>query len=62
MISELDTRRCASEEAEPHRGVDTRWCANKDDGSRRGWIGGSHFDWRRERVPARTADPEGGGL
>ena len=37
-------------------------CANKDFGSRRGGIGGSHIDWRRERVPARTLALKGGGL
>ena len=26
MVSELDTDRCASEEAEPRMGVDMRWC------------------------------------
>ena len=33
-------------------------------GSEGGWIGGSHIDWRRERVPAKTLDsnPKGGGL
>ena len=53
MVSELDTRRCASEEAEPQRG----------------WTRGGvlakmldHIDWRRERVPARTLGTEGGGL
>ncbi|KAG7020816.1 hypothetical protein SDJN02_17504, partial [Cucurbita argyrosperma subsp. argyrosperma] len=34
MILKLDTGRCASEEAEPQRGVDTRRCANKDAGPR----------------------------
>ena len=28
----------------------------------RGWIGGSHINWRRERVPVRTLVPKGGGL
>ena len=36
MVSEPDTRRCASEKAEPQRGVDTRWCASKDARPRRG--------------------------
>ena len=39
MVSELDTRRCASKEAEPRRG-DTRQYASKDTRSQRGWIGG----------------------
>ena len=30
MVSELDIGRCASEEVEPRRGVDTRQCASKD--------------------------------
>ena len=30
------------------RGGDTRQCASKDARPRRGWIGGSHIDWRRE--------------
>ena len=36
MISEPDTKRCASEKAESRRGVDTRQCASKDTGPRRG--------------------------
>ena len=28
----------------------------------RGWIVGSHIDWRRERVPARTLGHEGGWI
>ena len=32
MVSELDTRRCASLLAVPRRGVDTRQCASKDTG------------------------------
>ena len=39
-----------------------RLCASKDAGPQRGWIGGSHIDWRRERVPAMTLGPEGHGL
>ena len=31
-ISEPDIRRCASEEAEPRRGMDMRQCASKDIG------------------------------
>ena len=45
------------------KGVDTRRCASKDAGPKRGWIWqGSHIDWRKERVPARTLDPKGGRL
>ena len=43
-------------------GVDTRRCASKDAGHKWGWTGGSHIDWRRERVPARTLGPEGGWI
>ena len=32
MVSELDTGQCASEKAEPLRGVDMRWCVSKDAG------------------------------
>ena len=61
MVSELDTRLCASKETLPRRGVDTRQCASKDAGPQRGWIWrGSHIDWRKERVSARTLGPEGG--
>ena len=35
MVSEQGVRRCASEEALPQRGVDTRRCTSKDVGSRR---------------------------
>ena len=38
MVSEPDTRRCVSLLAIPQREVDTRWCASKDAGPRRGWI------------------------
>ena len=64
MVSELDIGRCASEEAEPRRGVDTGWCAIKDARPRRGvgtgwcaikdarprrgWIGRSHIGKRKE--------------
>ena len=34
MVSEPDTRRCASEEAKLRRGVDTSGCASKDSGPR----------------------------
>ena len=61
MVLESDTRRCANKDAEPRRGVDMRWCASNDVGSRKGWIGGSHIDWRRERVSAKMLGPEGGG-
>ena len=27
-----------------------------------GWIGGSHIDWKSERVPTRTLGPEGGRI
>ena len=37
-----------------------RKCASKNVGPQRGWIGGSHIDWRREQVPARMLGPEGG--
>ena len=39
-----------------------RRCASKDAGPRRGWIGGSHIDWRRERVAARTLGLEEGWI
>ena len=39
MVSKPDTGRCASEEVEPPRGVDTRWCTSNDAGPRRGLIG-----------------------
>ena len=63
MVSEPDTGRCASEEAVSRRGVDTRWYASRDAGPERGVdLVGSHIDWRKERVPARTLAPKGGGL
>ena len=49
MVSELDTERCASEEVEFGRGGDTRQCASKDAGPRRGWIVRSHIGWGGER-------------
>ena len=36
MVSEPDTGRCASEEAEPQRGVDTKRYARKDAGPPKG--------------------------
>ena len=58
MVSKPDTRQCASEEVEPQRGVDTRWCASTL-GPEEGWIGGLYIDWRRERVSARMLGLEG---
>ena len=40
MVSEPDTRRCASLLAVPRRGVDTRRCASKDAGPKGGGFGG----------------------
>ena len=57
MVSKPDTERCASEEAEPRRGVDMRRCASKDTGPQGGGLW--HIDWRRERVLARTLGLEG---
>ena len=56
MVSEPDTRQCASEEVEPRRGVDR--CANKDAGPQREVNWGSHIDWRRERGHQRGVDCE----
>ena len=39
--------------------MDTKRCASKDVGSRTVWIGESHINWKRERVPARTLAPKG---
>ena len=37
--------------------------ASKDDGIRRGVdLVGTHINWRKERVRARTLGPEAGGL
>ena len=36
-----------------------RWCASKDAGPQVGGLG-SHINWRRERMPARTLGSEGG--
>ena len=58
MVLELDTRRCAIEEAEPQRGW-TRGGCQHDARPWRGWIGGSHIDWRREWVSVRTLGSEG---
>ena len=51
----MPTKRLNSKE-----GVDISRCASKDIEPQKGWIGGSHIDWRRERVPASTLGPEGG--
>ena len=40
MVLEPNTGQCTSEEVESRRGVDTRQCASKDAGSRKGWIWG----------------------
>ena len=53
IVSESDTNQCVNEEAEPREEVDMRRCASKNVGSRRGWIGRSHIDERRERVSSR---------
>ena len=45
------------------RGVDTRRCASKDVGHRRGVdLVVSQIDWIKERVSARTLGPEGGWI
>ena len=44
MVLESDTGRCASEEAEPRRGVDTRRCSNKDAGLLRDLTRRSHIE------------------
>ena len=62
MVSDPDTEKCANEEDESRRGVDTRQCASKDVEPYGGWIRGSHINWRSERVPARMLGPEKGGL
>ena len=57
MVLKPDIGRCASKEAEPRRGVDTRRRASKENGTsvsedarpRRGWIVRSHIGWRGER-------------
>ena len=33
--------------------IEKETSANKDVGSRRGWIGGFHINWRRKRVRVR---------
>ena len=40
MTSELHIGRCASKEAEPQRGVDTRRCASRTLGPEGGGLGG----------------------
>ena len=40
MVSDSDTERCASKEAEPQREVDTRRCVSKDTGHEGGGLGG----------------------
>ena len=41
-------------------GLDMRRCASKDAGLNRGGFGGgSHVDWKKERVPAKTLGPKG---
>ena len=39
MVLKLNTGRCVSEEAEPQKEVDTRWCASKDVGLEGGELG-----------------------
>ena len=34
-------------------------CASKNAGPRKGWIEGSHIDWRRKRVPTKMLGPKG---
>ena len=62
MVSEKDTKRCASEEAIPQRGVDTRRCASKDDRPRRGvdLVGIPHL-LEKETSASEDAGPGGGG-
>ena len=62
IVLEPDTGWCASEEAKPRRGWTWGCVPARTLGPKWGWIGGSHIDWRRKQVLARTLGPEGGGL
>ena len=70
MVSELDTRRCTSEDVGPRRRVD---CENphqlergtsvsENAGPEWELIVRSHIDWKEEQVSVRTLGPEGGEL
>ena len=60
MVSEPDTGRWASEEAEPRRGWTQSGVPTRTQGLKGMGIERSHVDGRRERVPARTLGHEGG--
>ena len=62
MVSVPDTKQCASEEAEPRRGWTRGSVLTRKLGPEGWWIGGSHIDWRRERVSSRTLVPKRGAL
>ena len=62
MVSEQDTRRCVSEEAEPVRGVDIRRCASEDARPQRGWIGGPILIGEGNKCQRGCCAPKGGGL
>ena len=64
----VDTKRCASKDAGPKggrfKGGPTSIGERKECQQER-WApkgSGVHIDWRKERVPARTLAPKGGGL
>jgi len=57
MVTELDTKWCTNEDAEPDTEqcanedtkLDTERCASEDIGTPRGWIVRSHLSWRGKR-------------
>ena len=57
MVPGPNIGQCASEEAEPQKGVDKRQCASKNVGPQRGWIGGQGNECLRGRWATK-----GGGL
>ena len=63
MVSEPDTRRCASLLAVPRRGVDTRRCASKDAGPQRGVdLGAVPHRLEEGKSVSEDAGPKGGWI
>ena len=62
MVSKQDIGRCASEEAKPRRGVDTRRCASKDAGLQRGRLRGPTLIGEMNECQRECWAPKRGGL
>ena len=62
IVSESDTRRCVSLLVVPQRGVDIRWCANKDVRPQRMDLVAVPHQLEEGKSSTKDADPKGGWI